>query len=427
MKLPEALSRLLDPLADRPPAPPPAAPRRSGIYLGQGMNGPVLAGPEEHVLVLGPPRSGKTTRLVVPALHRHTGPAVVTSTKPDILHATTAQRATLGRCWHWDPSGTTPAPGTAEPLRWSPIPGCDNWDTAVARAHALAGAARPNQTAHDTHWIERAEALLAPLLHTCAAHRGDMAVLLSWLHRRELLQPLSLLEEEGSRRAADLLKGLAHTDTRELSGIFSTADSILAAYRSDAALNAARRPNFDPDDFAASTDTVYLVSPGASQGVHAALVVALLEQIRSATYERHPRPPVLYALDEVAQIAPWANLPAVLAEGGSQGLTVMACLQDLSQARARWGHAADGFLTLFTHKVILSGVADMITLKAVSDLAGEVDVPVRSTNRTDTLLPKSSTAWTTHRRPRLPIAAVAGCQPGTAFLMSGTNLSRVRI
>lgn len=82
MKLPAALGRLLDPTQppDRTPVPPPA-PRPAGLYLGYGTKGPVLAGPEHHVLVLGPPRSGKTSRLVVPALHRHHGPAVVTSTK----------------------------------------------------------------------------------------------------------------------------------------------------------------------------------------------------------------------------------------------------------------------------------------------------------------------------------------------------------
>jgi hypothetical protein len=52
-------------------------------------------------------------------------------------------------------------------------------------------------------------------------------------------------------------------------------------------------------------------------------------------------------LDEVANIAPLQELPQIASEGGGQGLTLLAALQDLSQARARWGKAADGFLTLF--------------------------------------------------------------------------------
>ena len=38
-----------------------------GLYLGYGTNGPVYGGAEHHALILGPPRSGKTTRLAIGA------------------------------------------------------------------------------------------------------------------------------------------------------------------------------------------------------------------------------------------------------------------------------------------------------------------------------------------------------------------------
>ncbi|MGA3221318.1 MAG: hypothetical protein ABSE77_19970 [Acidimicrobiales bacterium] len=41
----------------------------------------------------------------------------------------------------------------------------------------------------------------------------------------------------------------------------------------------------------------------------------------------------------------------------------MACLQDLSQARARAGAAADGFFSLFGAKVLLPGIGDLRTLE----------------------------------------------------------------
>lgn len=221
-------------------------------------------------------------------------------------------------------------------------------------------------------------------------------------------------------------RGLAHTDSRELSGIFSTADSLLAAYRSDAALRTTRTPDFDPADFVASRDTLYLVAPATTQHLHAPLAVALLDQIRTATYRWHPRPPMLFALDEVANIAPLPDLPATLAEGGRQGLIVLACLQDLSQARARWGNAADGFLTLFTHKLLLPGIADPATLKAVSTLAGQVDVPIRSNTTTrHGLTGSAGVTWSVRRQPRLPEDQVATLYPGTGLLLSGTSVCRV--
>ena len=335
-KLGRRIGRLLDPNPPRRPVPPGWWP---GLYLGAGRTGPVFAGPEHHALILGPPRSGKTSRLAVPNLRVHPGPAVVTSTKTDIAAATHPWRTALGTCWLWDPTGTIQPPPDVRPLRWSPVVGCQRWDSAVARAHALATAARPPQTrgSTDAHWVERAQALLAPLLHAAALNGGELAVVLSWLHRRQLLQPVSLLRDNGSAMAANILEGIALTEPRELSGIFSTTDSLLAAYRTDTALAATRSPDFDPDTFAASHDTAYLVAPTTAQDQHAPLVVCLLDQIRTAVYRQQPRPAMLWALDELAHIAPLPDLPATIAEGASQGLVIAACLQDLSQARARWG------------------------------------------------------------------------------------------
>jgi type IV secretory pathway TraG/TraD family ATPase VirD4 len=386
----------------------------------------VLARADQHVLVLGPPRSGKTTRLVAFGVLSHPGPVVVTSTKADVLELTAWARRRRGKLWLWDPSGTLEVPEGVEELRWSPVVGCQVWDEAVARAYALAASARPHHSTHDTHWVERGQALLAPLLHAAALGDGDLATVLSWLHRRELIVPSSLLEKERSHRAANLLEGIAHTDPRELSGIFSTADSLLAAYRTDAALGAARFPNFDPAIFASSADTIYLCAPAASQALHAPLVVALLDQIRTAIYRSRPTLPMLFALDELAQVAPLPDLASTIAEGGSQGPGVMACLQDLSQARTRWGTAAEGFLTLFTHKLVLRGIADLDTLKAISALAGDVDVRVSSSTITRGLLPKqSSTTWSVRRQPMLPVDAVARGTASAALLISGTHLARV--
>jgi len=117
----------------------------------------------------------------------------------------------------------------------------------------------------------------------------------------------------------------------------------------------------------------------------APVVVAFLEQVRAATYRAVAAAtlslPVTLVLDEVANVAPLPDLPAMVSEGGGQGLLTMACLQDLSQARVRWGKAADGFFSLFGTKVLLPGIGDLPTLEAVSRLAGQADVGVSSVNR----------------------------------------------
>ena len=367
----------------------------AGVYLGTGSAGPAWVGAEQAVLVLGPPRSGKTSSIVVPTVLGAPGAVVSTSTKPDVLRATAHARRSVGPCLLFDPSGTVEVPPGVHRVRWSPIESCRTWDDALLVARSLVGAARPGgrDNAHalgTDHWTERAEALLAPTLHAAALDDVDLATVLSWVDRRNAAPALAILDRNSAVRPGDLLAGIAATDPREQSGIWSTASGVLGAYRSEAALATTVAPDFDARAFCDSPATLYICSTGRHQALGAPLVVGLITDIRTAAYARSAMavggtpgagtrgPPVVLALDEVANIAPIPDLPGMVSEGGGQGLLTLACLQDLSQARGRWGAAADGFLSLFGTTVVLPGIGDVRTLEALSALAGEEEVATRS-------------------------------------------------
>lgn len=76
--------------------------------------------------------------MVVPDVLAAPGAVVATSTKPDVVEATVKLRSQLGTCWFYDPSASSEPPAGTSPLRFSPVSGCERWDTAVSRAHALA-------------------------------------------------------------------------------------------------------------------------------------------------------------------------------------------------------------------------------------------------------------------------------------------------
>ena len=146
----------------------PSAPWVPGISLGQlranlAVNGPELyigtdgrrlvwAGPQQAMLVLGPPRSGKTSTLVVPNVLAAPGPVLVTSTKTDVLQATLASRSQLGRCWLLDPTGTIELPAGPGTVRWSPVQASISWEEALVTARVMTAAARPQGSL----WRERA-------------------------------------------------------------------------------------------------------------------------------------------------------------------------------------------------------------------------------------------------------------------------------
>ena len=408
--------------------PAPGAPPWPGLFLGLSpTGGPVCAGPQQSVLVLGPPRSGKTVSVVDPCVLSAPGAVVATSTKTDVFEVTAPARSRRGRCWVFDPSASFIVPDWATPLRWSPVAGCREWGVALSMAHALVGAARPVRVLTESpHWLERAEALIGPLLH--AAALGDLSVsaVVRWVLRRQVAEPVRILTSRGEELARDVLAGIIATEERERSGIFSTAANVLAPYRDAAVCAAAGDPNFSPTDFVRTADTVYICFPAAEQDLFAPLVVALLEQIRRTTYRRAAGeagwPPVVWALDEAANIAPLPSLPAVVSEGASQGLLCLVCLQDLSQARVRWGAAADGFFSLFGAKVVLPGIADLRTLEVVSALAGDIDVATESYSRPLGFsrrrgAPSVTRSW--QRRRALPPDAVARGAAGHALVIWG--------
>jgi type IV secretion system protein VirD4 len=419
----------------------------AGAFLGAQGDRFVFADREHAVLVLGAPRSGKTSSVVIPAILAAPGAVVSTSTKTDVQVATQHARASLGDVWVFDPTGEAKnqEPGV-EVLHWSPVAAATTWDEALhtARAMTLAAPALGRGTTHDQHWSERAAALLAPLLHAAYLCGDGINAVLAWVLRHELGEPTDILEQEGLLVAMDVLHGIQKTDKRERSSIFSATAGVIALYNTNAAREAASEPNFNPDRFAASTDTIYITAPAHRQALCAPLVVGLLEQIRHATYRQaaagEDRPPVFFCLDEVANIAPIHDLPALVSEAGGQGLHVMACLQDLSQARTRWGEqAADGFLTLFQTKLVLPGISDPRTLEGLSLVLGEIDRPMPTTTsgisetRTfawmapPTTTRSHSTGYTTVRQRRVAPGEIAAIPKGQAMLITGATRQRLRL
>jgi type IV secretion system protein VirD4 len=399
------------------------------LYLGTSNGGLVLAAPQQAVLVLGPPRSGKTTAIAIPNVLCAPGPVIATSTKPDLLAATVAARSEVGRCWLFDPTGTVSCPPGLTRLRWSPVAAAATWDESLVLAAAMSRAARPaGRRGESAHWTERAEALLAPLLHAAHMAGSGIEVVLRWVLRQDLESPQAVLAGHGVDLASDVLAGIAATDPREQSGIWSSAAGILAAYRSDAVLDNSTAVNFDPTALTSTCDTVYICASARHQDLVAPIVVAFVEQARAGCYAAWPplsaRPALSLVLDELANIAPMPDLPALVSEGGSQGVLTLACLQDLSQARVRWGPAADGFLSLFGTKVVLPGIGDLSTLELVSRLGGEIDVPARSVSRAPWWTAQGgapTVTWSHQRQRRVPVEAVSQQKPGTAILLAGSQ------
>lgn len=352
-----------------------------------------------------------------------TDACVVTSTKNDVVALMSNVRRD-GATLLFDPSGTVATPRGVHRVGYSPLRQSSTWDGAVLASRSLLDVARRGRgDRSDDHWTERAGALVAPLMHASALRGDSLGQLASRIDERrgdDLLRELS--ERHGEYHpAVSLLHGVLATEERERSSIWSTAAGLFAGVRTEAARASAREAPLDVEEFLAGPHQLHVVAPSRHQAVSIPLVVGFIEELVHATYDRHhDGARLLLALDELANVAPLPRLAGIVSEGGGQGVLTLACLQDLSQARARWGTSAEGFLSLFPTTLVLPGIADRTTLETLRQLAGRELVMSPSIQRnTKGRAVGHSSSWV--ERDRLSVSELAQGRSGHALGLDAQN------
>lgn len=358
-----------------------------GYRLGSSKGVGVWASVEDSIMVIGPPRSGKGLHLVIPAILDAPGAVVVTSTRPDNLTATMRARRRIGPVAIFDPQHL--AEGLPAGLRWSPIRGCESPQTAMIRATGLAAGTGLSAGGVDSggFWEGKTRAALQALLHAAAIDNRPPAELFRWtLDPTAAADAVAILT--GSTRAAtgwaESLEAMIDSDPRTRDSIWQGVSLALGSLADPRVLDAVspdEGEGFDPEAFIRDRGTLFLLATGSGAGASAALVAALVEDLIETARRLAARspgarldPPMLLALDEIANLSPLPSLPTLMAEGGGSGITTMPVLQSLAQARDKWNeHQANAIWDASIVKVILGGASNSRDLQDLSALVGERD------------------------------------------------------
>lgn len=336
---------------------------------------------EDSVGIVGPPRYGKTSGLIIPAVMHWAGPVLCTSTRGDILDFTGDRRravaAEAGGAVHvYDPFDST---GRTATMGWSPLAGCDDPAVCYRRIAALSAAAGTNILDGD-HWRAGAASVLRPYFHAAALAGLSMTMVRQWLGRQEMVEPLEILRGAGGPGMlwADDLDAVAGIGHRERGGFYSVARNVLEATSEPTVLASCDAADFDVDAFLASRSTLYLVGPSHHQAAVAPLIAALVDSVVHRALELAARQggrldqPLLLALDEVANIAPIASLPALVSEGGGRGILTMWAAQSLAQIRRRYGADTQAaILTATSAKIIYGGLSNGHDLSDIASWTGD--------------------------------------------------------
>jgi len=401
------------------------------LALGRSR-GRLLHAEERHALVaFGPPQSGKSAGLAMPALLEWDGPAVASSIKTDLLAGTVARRRRLGPVFVFDPFELSGAAAQT----WSPLGNAQTWDGALEVAWRLAAAGELDQRGVEggDFWAIAAEQRLAPLLFTAARTDAGMEAVVRWAYgqgTRELDNAISQLtgsarneaELEGAHAAYDALRAFEAQADRTRSSIEATAQGLLRAYRFARVLRSARGSEISADALLDERATLYLIGDAKASKLLRPIFLALLSEIVDRAYERATLAggrlalPLLLCLDEAGNVAPLPNLAEVASTAPSHNIQLVSIFHDLAQARSRYGRQAETVVNSHRARMLLPGVADLDTLRYFSGLAGEEEA--RETTRTTGSGGGTRTTGV-RRRPLVAPEALRQLPAGHALLLYG--------
>jgi type IV secretion system protein VirD4 len=410
-----------------------SAARTGRLTLGR-YRGRLLHAEERHALVaFGPPQSGKSAGLAVPALLEWNGPAIASSIKTDLLSATESRRRRLGDVFVFDPFGLAGTAGST----WSPLRGAGTWDGALESAWRLAAAGELDQRGVEggDFWAVAAEQRLAPLLFTAAAGGLGMDAVVRWAYGqggRELDETLASVtgsprdEEQldGAHAAYDALRAFESQADRTRTSIEATAQGLLRAYRFSRVLRSARSSEIEPDRLLDGATTLYLIGDAKASKLLRPLFLALVSEVVDRAYERATLAggrlelPLLLCLDEAGNVAPLPNLAEIASTAPSHNIQLLSIFHDMAQARSRYGKQAETVVNSHRARMLLPGVADLDTLQYFAGLVG--DEETQDVTRTTGAGSGGGTRTSSvRRRPLVAAEALRQLPAGHALLLYG--------
>ncbi len=397
-------------------------PQRGRLILGR-VGSKLVAGEErQSAIVLGPTQSMKTSGFAIPAILEWDGPVVATSVKTDLLRDTIDARRERGEVWVFDPSEST----GYERARWTPLAFCSTWRGAQRTAAWLAGATRTNGTgiADADFWYAASAKLLSPLLFAAGTSRATMADVVRWVNTQEEKEVRERLTAAGVQEALDAAEASWKREQRQKSSVYTTAETVLAAYEDPAVARSASGCDVDPATLLdGKSRTLYVVSPSHEQRRLRPLFETLLQSMINRAFEVSSEsgealdPPLLVVLDEAANIAPLRDLDTLASTAASHGIQLVSVFQDLAQISTRYGERAQTVVNNHRAKIVLSGISDTQTLQYASNLLGDEEV-LQSSVTTGPRGGRSTTEAVATRR-LAPASVLRGIRPGEGVLVYG--------
>ncbi|MBF4629326.1 type IV secretory system conjugative DNA transfer family protein [Curtobacterium flaccumfaciens] len=396
---------------------------RIGTLVGAGSTWVWQGWRDVATYIFGTGR-GKTSALVVRHMLEAPGAAVMTTNKVDGVREVLAGRQHAGEQWLYDPTQVYRHDQRPD-FVYNPLDDVRSLTDAQELAAIFEASTKDADSKKDAQFDSQGLDLFAYALLGARLEGKSLRQVFEWIVNHQHSQIAEVMARHGQVGPKLALEGMKNQPDKTRGSVYATAQRMASAIANDDLLAWAMAPGvrkFDPEAFVRSNDTAVLISRnGAGSG--GAFVASLVRSIGKAG-EREAsanggrvRVPVVFELDEAANVVRWPELPDLVSFYGSLGLVLGVYFQGWSQMVRVFGQAGAEQLWTTSPIRVYGGGEDPLSpfLERFSKGIGTYDE--YTTNRSHG--PNGSTSSRTPRsKPILPVDVLAHLPEWRAVLSS---------
>jgi type IV secretion system protein VirD4 len=368
------------------------------VYLGNATadnidtGKPVGYGGDGHLLTIGPTRSGKSRRLLIPnLLYEWDRSALVIDIKGELAQLTAPHRAAKGsNVFALDPFGELKKLGVNIPvLSFNPLvaldPTSDDFvDDTMAVAESLIQVAPDSK---DPHWAEAAQDFVCgtTMLARClAGTAATLAMVRSQITRTaEQIELMAAQVEKDAPHDAirnKLSRFAKAKDNKEIASVLSAASTQTRFLDSPGIARSLSAGTVDFGAMKREPTTIYLVLPSGRLKTHAKWLRLIISSAMAAMQRPGPAPKkqVLFLLDEFPQLGRLQSVETAVALNAGFGVKVWVAVQHLGQLKEDYGDNWETFLSAGVWTAFAP--RDVFTRDHLTKLIGTGTKTVRSTS-----------------------------------------------
>lgn len=367
---------------------------------------------------------GKTSALVIRHMLEAPGAAVMTTNKVDGVREVLAGRKRAGEQWLYDPTQVYRHDKRPD-FVYDPLTDVGDLVDAQELAAIFEASTKDADSKKDAQFDSQGLDLFAYALLAAKLEGLTLRQVYEWIVNQEHEEMAAIMSRHGQIGPKLALEGFPNQPDKTRGSVYATAQRMASAIANDKLLAWATAPGvrrFNPEAFVRSNDTAVLISrngPGSGGAFVASLVRSIAragERAASADGGRITVP-VVFELDEAANVVRWPELPDLVSFYGSLGLILSIYFQGWSQMVRVFGEAGAGQLWTTSPIRVYGGGEDPQSpfLKRFSEGIGDYDEWTTTTSYG----PGGSTKSRTPKpKPILPVGDLANLPEWRAVVTS---------